>query len=149
VRRVLVLLVAVAAMGGCAARERAPASAPARDQPAGSPPSEPKAADDGDYSREGPGAALAHVKGEIDLAERELATSAGDCATACHALASMERATVHLCALAATDDDHARCQEAKTKVLVARDRVRATCGSCPGGPSLDRTAPVGAGLGEP
>jgi outer membrane protein TolC len=94
---------------------------------------------------ESPRAALAHAKGDLDRAERELLTSAGDCASACRALASMERATGHLCALAraaGSQDDRSRCDEATAKVLEARVRVRSTCGTCEGGPSLERTAPI-------
>jgi hypothetical protein len=115
---------------GCAA-ERAAGPAPA---------APPEAADD--RERQGPEAAIAHAKGDFDVAERELLASAGDCAAACRALGSMERATTHLCALAQADDDRARCDEAKGKVLAARAKVRTTCGVCEGGPSLDKTAPI-------
>jgi hypothetical protein len=79
---------------------------------------------------------------ELELAERQLQSSAGDCAMACRALGSMERATAHLCALAATGDDQRSCQDARSKVLAGRDKVRSSCGDCPGGPSLDRNAPI-------
>lgn len=94
---------------------------------------------DGEPERE---AALPRAKDEMDRAERELQTSAGDCATACRALGSMDRAARHLCDLAGNDDELDRCEEAKRKVLRARDRVRATCGICAGGPTVDRNAPV-------
>ena len=87
-------------------------------------------------------AAARKANADFDRAERELATSAGDCAAACRALASMERATLHLCDLAISDGDRARCDDAKARVLAARDRVRSTCGACSGGPSLERTAPI-------
>ncbi|MEO6420409.1 MAG: hypothetical protein ABIP39_13415, partial [Polyangiaceae bacterium] len=77
---------------------------------------------------------------ELDRAERELAGAAGDCAAACRALASMERATGHLCDLTSQADSS--CEDARSKVRTARDRVRSTCGSCPGGPSLERSAPI-------
>jgi hypothetical protein len=79
---------------------------------------------------------------ELAAAARELQTSAGDCTTACRALGSMERATVHLCALASAPDERASCQDARSQVLSGRDRVRASCGECPGGPSLDKNAPI-------
>jgi hypothetical protein len=79
---------------------------------------------------------------ELARAERELQASAGDCVLACRALGSMERATAHLCALASAPVEQATCQDARAKVLSGRDRVRASCGDCPGGPSLDKNAPI-------
>jgi hypothetical protein len=79
---------------------------------------------------------------DLDEAERELQSSAGDCVTACRALGSMERATAHLCALASVPSDLRACEDAKSKVLAGRDRVRTSCGDCPNGPSLDRNAPI-------
>jgi hypothetical protein len=130
------------------------ASSPSAGYPALSPPASPAApppaaADasassttgkEGDES--GRTAALGRARSDLDAAERELQTSAGDCANACRALGSMERATGHLCELASSLEDRRRCEEAKTKVLAARDRVRGTCGACPGGPSLERSAPI-------
>jgi hypothetical protein len=66
---------------------------------------------------------------ELHDAELELA-SAGDCATACRALRSMERAASHLCALEATDEDRRACDDARARVAAARDRVQRTCGGC-------------------
>jgi hypothetical protein len=77
---------------------------------------------------------------DLDRAERELAGAAGDCAAACRALGSMERATGHLCELTSGSDN--LCEDARAKVRAARDRVRSTCGSCPGGPNLERSAPI-------
>jgi hypothetical protein len=74
----------------------------------------------------------------LDATERELETAASDCASACRALASMERATAQLCAIA----DATRCDSAKQRLLAARDRVRQTCNVCPGGPSVERDAPI-------
>jgi hypothetical protein len=80
---------------------------------------------------------------ELALALQQLQASAGDCATACRALGSMERATAHLCALATSaSESQDTCQDARSKVLSGRDRVEASCGECPGGPSLDRNAPI-------
>jgi hypothetical protein len=89
-----------------------------------------------------PQAALSQARGQLEEAQRELETSAGDCAAACRALGSMERAAAHLCALADQPDDRRRCDDAKRKVYAARDRVRQTCNTCPGGPSLDPNAPI-------
>jgi hypothetical protein len=80
---------------------------------------------------------------ELALALQQLQASAGDCTTACRALGSMERATAHLCALATSaSESQDTCQDARSKVLSGRDRVKASCGECPGGPSLDRNAPI-------
>jgi hypothetical protein len=82
------------------------------------------------------------ARAEWDRARADLDAAASDCRLACRALDSMERAIVHLCALADEPDDRRRCDSAKKRLLDARDRVRAACGSCPTGPSLDRRAPV-------
>jgi hypothetical protein len=50
------------------------------------------------------------------------------CSTACSALASMERATEHLCSLAGAAD--ARCASARTRVHAATARVHASCPTC-------------------
>jgi hypothetical protein len=117
--------------------------------PSGQPPPPPPApvasptdASAATTDKERPKAALGRARNELDVAERELQASAGDCANACRALGSMERATGRLCDLASSTEDRQRCEDAKTKVLAARDRVRSTCGACPGGPSLERSAPI-------
>jgi hypothetical protein len=50
------------------------------------------------------------------------------CETACRALASMERATEHLCGLAGEADQ--RCEGARTRVKSASTRVEAQCPRC-------------------
>jgi hypothetical protein len=87
-------------------------------------------------------ATLGRARSDLDAAQRELDVAASDCAAACRALGSMDRATLHLCGLAQVDDERMRCEDAKTKVRGARDKVRTTCGSCPGGVTVDRNAPV-------
>lgn len=52
------------------------------------------------------------------------------CSNACRALASMERATEHLCTLAGSAD--ARCGDARSRVQSARARVHAQCPACSG-----------------
>lgn len=79
---------------------------------------------------------------ELERSEEELKASPGDCGTACRALTSMEHAAVELCALVGEADDQARCDDARRRLRAARDRVRNACGNCPGGPSVDRDAPV-------
>ena len=74
-------------------------------------------------------------------AQLELEASSSDCAAACRALGSLERAVSRLCELAESPDDRRRCEDAKQKLGAARDRVRQTCNACPGGPTLDPRAP--------
>lgn len=127
-----------------------PAGAPAEQAPGGEgaekkeleAPATKTAPEATESQTQAPSAALTRARGDFDRAERELRASAGDCAMACRALGSMERAAAHLCELASSPADRTRCDEAKQKVLSARARVRNTCGSCSGGPSLDRDAPI-------
>jgi hypothetical protein len=67
---------------------------------------------------------------DLERAQRELDAAASDCESACRALASMERATSHLCSLAEEPDDQRRCDAAKVRLTAARGRVRAACGAC-------------------
>jgi hypothetical protein len=163
---IAVLVTLIAACGGSAPPAAAPSGgpppssaskadydAPAREPPAGAaesapapatislppapPPPPPVATEQPSVS-----AARRASRDELSQAVRDLEASLGDCASACRALGSMERATGHLCDMASDHDDRRTCEDAKTKVLGARDRIRATCGSCPDGPSLDRTAPI-------
>ncbi len=109
-------------------------------QPAPSPPApaaEPPA--DAPRKRE---AAVRAARGELERAQRELDLAMSDCMSACRALGSMERATGHLCDLASEQDDRHRCEDAKTAVQRARDKIRGRCGTCPGGPSLEKSAPI-------
>jgi hypothetical protein len=116
------------------AAESAPASAPT--------PTQPTAQGAADSSRDQPGARSASKAGMGDLerAEREIAS--GDCGTACRALGSMERAVAFLCMQTQSDGDTNRCSDAKSRLVTSRKRVRAACGSCAGGPSVDPDAPV-------
>ena len=67
--------------------------------------------------------------GATSLKSGEEAVSSGDpCATACSALASMERSTMHLCSLAGEGDQ--RCEDARARVKSATGRVRASCPVC-------------------
>lgn len=66
------------------------------------------------------------ARSELDSAEQRLGSSQGDCAAACRALASMERAAEHLCQL----DTGSECGRARERVEAARERVRSTCGGC-------------------
>jgi hypothetical protein len=50
------------------------------------------------------------------------------CTTACSALSSMERAAKHLCDL--TGDGDARCDNARSRVSGATERVMSSCPAC-------------------
>lgn len=110
-----------------------PPKPPAKNGGAAPPADEPKP------TRE---AALRSARSEVEQAQRELDLAMSTCTSACKALGSMERATGHLCELASEHDDRAHCEDAKASVLKARAKIKATCGSCPGGPSLERGAPI-------
>ena len=115
---------ALAACGGSAE----PAASPSSAAPPSAAPSEATVEGggaDGNASHAG-APSIAVARGDLDRAEREVEAAQSDCATACRALASMERAAEHLCALDAGDE----CARAKQRVEAARERVRASCGGC-------------------
>jgi hypothetical protein len=86
--------------------------------------------------------AIELAKDEIARAQRDLEFSRGDCINVCRALGSMDRATGKLCSLTA-EAERDRCDDAKRRLVGARDRVRRTCGSCPDGqPAVERDAPI-------
>jgi hypothetical protein len=121
-----------------AAPAKAGAPAGGRAAPAAvadSPPSDP-----GSASR-ARAAAMIQADRVFESARRELDVAAGDCPGACRALGSMDRAAGTICQLSHGDAPN-RCDSAKSSLFAARDRVRATCGECPWGPSVDRAAPV-------
>ncbi len=68
------------------------------------------------------------ARGDLDRAESQVGTGnqMSDCATACRALESMERAAEHLCAI----DSGGECGRARERLEAARQRVRASCGGC-------------------
>ena len=103
------------------------------------PPSPPSATAPAPMDRE---ASRVQARDAFARAELELQASASDCAAACRALGSLERAATRLCELAESPDDRRRCDDAKQKLGAARDRVRQTCNACPGGPTLERSAPT-------
>jgi hypothetical protein len=70
------------------------------------------------------------ARADFARAQADLEAASTDCATACRALASMERAATHLCELAGDPDDQTRCNDARRKVIAARERVRSACGTC-------------------
>ncbi len=76
---------------------------------------------------------------ELQTARGELDATTGDCMLACKALASMDRATSHVCSVS---PDETHCGSAKETLKTARRRVRAECMACPNGVSVDPDAPI-------
>ena len=106
-----------------------PPGYPAQPQPPPPPPSQPAApapGDAADVSRRREAA-----RAELGQAQQDLEAAASDCSTACRALASMERATQHLCELVVEPDDRGRCDDARQRLHKARERIRSACGACP------------------
>jgi len=62
--------------------------------------------------------------------ELEIATSERDCARACRALESMERAAQQVCALARTPEERNECTSAGEQVDKARTKLQQACGGC-------------------
>lgn len=122
---------------GCAAAGRAP-EAPTSAAPAPPAAAVVSVAPPGEMS-ESP---LLRARREIDDAARGLEAAMGSCQTACRALDSMDRATGRLCGLASSREERRSCDDAKATVVATRQRVQASCSSCPGGPTLDPSAPV-------
>jgi hypothetical protein len=122
---------------------RTPSQDDAAESPAfAPPPPEAAPAAGGAAAPDGRALALTRAQRDLDVARRELEVAAGDCQSACRALGSMDRAAGRLCELADAEAARPRCEEAKRALYAARDRVRTTCGDCPGGPSVERNAPV-------
>ena len=119
--------------------QQQPATPPAPPPP---PPSQPYAQPPGQDSPQSRAAAAQSAANEIESSSRELDVAAGDCRNACRALGSMDRAAGRLCGLTQGDNEMRRCDDAKRRVYSARDRVKATCGQCEGGPSVERSAPI-------
>jgi hypothetical protein len=72
----------------------------------------------------------AAAREEVERSAKTLEASIGDCEDACRALASMDRAVTHLCALVDSPSDSRRCDDARQRLASARRRVRDTCGAC-------------------
>ena len=121
------------------AQQGTPSTAPASVSPTREPPPDlPAPAAEPPNSDRRREAALRTARSELDRASRELDLATGECGSACRALASMERATGHICNLASDESDRRRCDDAKAKVARARDRIRTSCGTCPDGTRLDQ-----------
>lgn len=117
--------------------QAAPAAAPAtpahtpgpETAPPAPPPPSPSTVPSADQPAEREARRLA-ARAELDRAEHDLTAAAADCDSACRALASMDRATTHLCSLADLPDDRRSCEDARQRLSEARGRVRAACGAC-------------------
>ncbi|MET0595527.1 MAG: hypothetical protein ABW133_22700 [Polyangiaceae bacterium] len=81
-------------------------------------------------------ASVAKARSQLVEARRELdvATSEHDCARACRALESMERAMRQVCELARSPDERRECTSAGEQVNSARTKVQNACGACAGKP---------------
>jgi hypothetical protein len=73
---------------------------------------------------------------ELTASEAAVMTAGAACEHACRALRSMQHATVRLCELAQSDEDRARCDQARARLNVAKGVVRASCRTCHGRPAL-------------
>ena len=63
---------------------------------------------------------------DFQTSEHDFQVAATDCQAACKALASLERAANHLCAVAEPDE----CTDARARVDRARRAVSQQCGGC-------------------
>ncbi len=63
---------------------------------------------------------------DFTTSEHDFQVAASDCQAACKALASLERAANHLCAVAEPDE----CSDARARVDRARRAVSQQCGGC-------------------
>jgi hypothetical protein len=107
----------------------APSSAPTGGdfaQPPAAPPSPPA---QGPVT-EGAQPTVEQASLELDRAAAELSASGSDCARACKALGSMNRASDRICALEPDTGTGGRCRRARERVSEAADRVRRSC-ACP------------------
>ena len=66
------------------------------------------------------------ARSELAAREHDFEMAGADCEKACKALASLERAANHLCALSEPDE----CADARARVDRARRAVSAQCGGC-------------------
>jgi hypothetical protein len=149
-------LSALAACGGAAEPAKSPSAAPSQGGEAApadvsQPSTAPQSIESAPPSQPSTGGAASsssreiewrNARGDLQSAQRELDASMGDCSNACRALTSLERATAHLCELASTSSDRGACDDAKTRVIRARAQIKASCGTCSNGASLDTGAPV-------
>ena len=69
---------------------------------------------------------IGNARNDFQSREHEVELAASDCQAACKALASLERAANHLCAVAEPEE----CTDARVRVDRARRAVTSQCGSC-------------------
>ncbi len=120
-KRALVLaVVMLAGCGGAATQATSPSSG-AGGSGAAAPEMSPSHS-----STQSPDVPVTDSRRELDRAEQQLGSAPGDCAAACKALASMDRAASHICAL----DSGSECGSARERVEAARRRVQTSCGGC-------------------
>jgi hypothetical protein len=101
-----------------------PAAAPAPAPDYARPPPAPGAADP--HGIGGARVRFSEARRELDIASTER-----DCARACRALESMERAARQVCDLARSPDERRECASAGDQVDKARAKVQSACGGCP------------------
>jgi hypothetical protein len=81
-----------------------------------------------------PDARASYGRANVQLSEArralEVASQQRECANACRALESMERAASQICLLAQGADEQRTCSSAQELVGSARERVRGACGGC-------------------
>jgi hypothetical protein len=108
----LALLACACAIAACAAESSSSKMAPGTTTPGA--------------TGEPPPATVGAARSELAAREHDVEMAGGDCEKACKALASLERAANHLCALSEPDE----CADARARVDRARRAVTAQCGSC-------------------
>ena len=69
---------------------------------------------------------IGNARADFQGRERDVELAASDCQAACKALASLERAANHLCAVAEPDE----CTDARARVDRAKRAVTSQCGGC-------------------
>lgn len=76
-----------------------------------------------------------YARARVQLSESrrrlDVAATQRDCANACRALDSMERAAGQLCELAQSSEERDTCQSAEDQLGSARQKVKSACGVCP------------------
>ncbi len=147
-RASLFLALASCASSGSTSRPSVPPGAPMEPSPPAAPAAASEttapamAAPPGSSDQDEMNMAVAPSSRSNDLDRAEHMIAAGDCATACRALGSMERAVALLCAQSRRDGDAGSCASAKARLAASRKHVRDSCGACPNGPSLLPDAPL-------
>jgi hypothetical protein len=66
------------------------------------------------------------ARGDLRTSEQRMDASMSDCEAACKALASLERAVNHICAVAEPEE----CSDARLRADAARKAVNDKCGGC-------------------